>query len=194
MKPLPTTARGRRSRNAIVAAAAGLMHERGLAAPSMDEVLAASGAGKSQLYHYFEGRRDLSVAVLHHQFDRVMAAQPALADPDCDDLNRWRDEVVQAQRTHGMGTCPLGAFVGQADDDPALRGTLADLFTRWQEAIAGLVARALQVGRVRPDVDPEAAALTLLTAHQGGTVLSHLRRDSAPLADALDAAIAALRP
>jgi AcrR family transcriptional regulator len=62
---------------AIVSAAAKLMHERGFAAPSMDDVLAASGAGKSQVHHHFDGRQDLRVAVLHHQFDLVMAAQPA---------------------------------------------------------------------------------------------------------------------
>jgi AcrR family transcriptional regulator len=192
MKPLPTTERGRRSRTAIVAAAAELMHDRGLAAPSIDEVLAASGAGKSQLYHYFESRRDLSVAVLHHQFERVMAAQPSLTDPGCDDLGRWRDEVLHAQRTHGMNTCPLGVFVGQTDADPMLRDTLDELFTRWQRAISDLVARARQAGRIRRDADPDAAALALLTAHQGGTLLSHLRQDVAPLADAIDAAIGAL--
>jgi hypothetical protein len=47
MKPLPTTERGRRSRMTIIAAASELMHERGLAAPSMDDVLAAGAAALS---------------------------------------------------------------------------------------------------------------------------------------------------
>jgi TetR/AcrR family transcriptional regulator, transcriptional repressor for nem operon len=192
MKPLPTTERGRRSRMAIVSAAAKLMHERGLAAPSMDDVLAASGAGKSQLYHYFGGRQDLRVAVLHHQFDLVMAAQPALRDQTCDDIRRWRDEVLAAHRSSGLGTCPLGTFVGQADGDQVLQDTLAGLFARWQDAIAGLVARAQRTGRVDPETDPAAAALSLLTALQGGIMLAHLRRDPAPLQDSLDTAMSPL--
>jgi len=194
MKSMPSTARGRRSRAAILDAAAELMHARGIAGPSIDDLLAASGTGKSQLYHYFGGRRELVEAMLRYQFDRVVAAQPALTDLACDDLDRWRDQVLEAQRAHGLGTCPLGVFVGQVEDDPVLRATLTDLFARWQDAIAGLVVRARQVGRVRPDVDANAAALSLLTAHQGGTVLSHLRRDLTPLADALDSALAPLRP
>jgi AcrR family transcriptional regulator len=176
----------------IIAAASELMHERGLAAPSMDDVLAASGAGKSQLYHYFAGRQDLRVAVLHHQFDRVMAAQPALHDQNCDDIGRWRGEVLAAHRSSGLGTCPLGAFVGQTDGDQVLRDTLAALFAQWQDAISGLLVRAQRSGLVDPDTDPAAAALSLLTALQGGTMLAHLRGDPAPLRDSIDAAMNAL--
>lgn len=192
MKPLPTTERGRRSRMAIVSAAAKLMYERGLAAPSMDDVLATTSAGKSQLYHYFGGRQDLRVAVLHHQFDLVMAAQPALRDQTCDDIRRWRDEVLAAHRSSGLGPCPLGTFVGQTDGDQVLQDTLAGLFARWQDAISGLVARAQRTGRIDPDTDPSTAALSLLTALQGGIMLSHLRRDPAPLEDSLDAAMSPL--
>jgi AcrR family transcriptional regulator len=186
MKPLPTTERGRRSRAGIVTAAARLMQERGLASPSMDDVLAASDAGKSQLYHYFDGKQDLAVAVLHHQFERVMAAQRSLGDPACSDLRQWRDEVLLAHRESGMGTCPLGVFVGQVDQDPVLRDTLADLFRRWQDAIAGLVGRSVREGRVLPDTDPAEAGRALLTALQGGIVLAHLHGEPEPLTRAVD--------
>jgi AcrR family transcriptional regulator len=192
MKSLPTTSRGRRSRAAIVDAAARLMYGRGLAVPSMDDVLIASGTGKSQLYHYFDDRRDLTVAVLHHQFERVMAEQPALVDPACDDLGRWRDEVLRAHRPDAPGTCPLGGFVGQADDDPVFKETLSGLFARWQDAIADLVRRAQRSGRVRQDIDPAVAGCALLTALQGGTMLSHLHGKAEPLAWALDNAVVAL--
>ena len=49
----PRTGRGRASRERIVEHAAELFAERGVAGASLDDVLAAAGAGKSQLYHYF---------------------------------------------------------------------------------------------------------------------------------------------
>ena len=192
MKPLPTTARGRRTRAAILGSAAQLMHDRSMAAASMDEVLLASGAGKSQLYHYFDGRQDLCAAVLHYQFERVRAAQPSLDDPSCTDLRTWRNEVLDAFRDSGGGTCPLGAFVAQTDGDPLLRETLTTLFDRWQQALVDLVRRADAAGLLRPGTDPEAAGLALLTAHQGGTTLAHVRRSEEPLARALDDVIARL--
>ena len=192
MKPLPSTARGRRTRAAILDGAAQLMYERGMAAASMDDVLLASGAGKSQLYHYFDDKQDLCAAVLQFQFERVRAAQPSLDDPSCTDLRTWRNEVLDAYRNSGNGTCPLGAFAAQTDGDPFLRDTLTALFDRWQSALADLARRADAARLLRPGTDPEAAGLALLTAHQGGTLLSHLHRSEEPLARALDDAIARL--
>jgi AcrR family transcriptional regulator len=192
MKTPPATERGRRTRTAIVTAAAELMHRHGLAGPSMDDVLAASGTGKSQLYHYFDNRQDLAAAVLAHQFDRVLAAQPALLDPECADLRTWRDQVLVAHRASGYGMCPLGAFVGQVDDEPELSKILAGLFDRWEGHLASLVSRARDEGRVRSDLDPEDAGRMLLAALEGGTILAHLHRHPADLKRSLDAAIAVL--
>ncbi|WP_276762176.1 TetR/AcrR family transcriptional regulator [Mycolicibacter arupensis] len=48
----PLSPRGLRSRTAIVDAAATMMRHSGVASTSLDDVLAAAGCGKSQLYHY----------------------------------------------------------------------------------------------------------------------------------------------
>ncbi|MEU9883685.1 TetR/AcrR family transcriptional regulator [Streptomyces phaeochromogenes] len=192
MKALPATERGRRTRGAILSAAARMMEQQGLAGPSVDDVLAAADAGKSQFYHYFDSRRDLAAAVLHHQFERVMEAQPALRDPDRADLAAWRDQVVAAHRDSAYGMCPLGVFAGQVDDEPELSSILAELFGRWEKGIAGLVSRARDQGRVRTDVDPEDAGRMLLAALEGGALLAHVQRQSTALECSLDAAIAVL--
>ncbi|MFF4597977.1 TetR/AcrR family transcriptional regulator [Amycolatopsis sp. CA-161197] len=190
MRPEPTTSRGRRTREKIVTSAARLMHERGIGGTPLEDVLAESGTGKSQLYHYFGGKQDLAVAVLEHQLERVLAAQPSLHDEECTDLRRWRDEVLAAAGESGYGNCPLGAFVGQVDDDAELRTTLARLFDRWQDAITTLVRRAQAAGEIPADVSAEHLALTLLTAQQGGTALSHLHGSPEALARSLDDVLA----
>ena len=60
----PITRRGRASRERIVERAAELFAERGIAATTVDEVLAAAGAGKGQFYHYFNGRDELAAAAV----------------------------------------------------------------------------------------------------------------------------------
>lgn len=190
--PEPATPKGRRTRLAMVEAAAALMYERGIAATTVDEILAASGTGKSQLYHYFGGKQAVVIAVLRYQFERVMGAQPALTDESCSDPGRWRAEVLAAHRAHGFGSCPLGVFAGQVDSEPALRAVLAALFDRWQAAIAALLRRATAAGRLPAATDPDTGGLVLLGALQGGTLLSHLRGEPRPLADALDHALAEL--
>lgn len=177
---------------AIVDAAARLMHDKGIAATAVDDVLSASGTGKSQLYHYFDGKQGLTVAVLRHEFERIIESQPSLRDPRCDDLAQWRDEVLRAHAESGCGACPLGVFAGQVGDDPVLRKELADLFDQWHQAIADLVRRAARAQRVRRDVDPVGTGIALLAAVQGGIMLAYLNGDAGPLARALDRVLSEL--
>jgi TetR/AcrR family transcriptional regulator, transcriptional repressor for nem operon len=72
------TRRGRASRERIVERAAELFAERGIAGTSVDEVLAASGAGKGQFYHYFRGRDELAAAALGFRCTQVVAG-PAVS-------------------------------------------------------------------------------------------------------------------
>jgi TetR/AcrR family transcriptional repressor of nem operon len=185
----PATSKGQRTRSLITEAAARLMHEKGIDATSMDDVLAASRTGKSQVYHYFSGKEDLVAAVLEFQFSRIMAAQPALHDESCADLGRWRQEVLVANESGGFSGCPLGAFAGQLDGSTPLRALYADLFARWQAALAALVDRARSAGRLRLSTSPDDAALVLLGALEGGSMLSHARRRQDDLERMLDAAL-----
>ena len=183
---MAVTSKGQRTRAGLVAAAARLMHERGMAATTLGDVLDASGAGKSQLYHYFSSKDELCAAVLEHQFARVMAAQPSLTDDSCADLRQWRADLVAANE---LGGCPLGTFAGQVAGVAGLRALYADLFGQWRSAVAGLVVRAQWAGRVPLGGDPDEIALVLLCAMQGGTALSHVHRDPRPLMSALDAVL-----
>jgi TetR/AcrR family transcriptional regulator, transcriptional repressor for nem operon len=189
---MPMTAKGQRTREAMVEAAARLMHDRGIAATTVEDVLAASGTGKSQMYHYFGGKRELVAAVLDHQFGLVMQAQGTLRDTASADPGRWRDEVLAAHRRSRFGNCPLGVFAGQVENDVLLRKALAALFDRWRGAIGALLERARDARHLPADADPVSGSVVLLAALQGGTLLSHLARDPEPLASALDQALRGL--
>jgi TetR/AcrR family transcriptional regulator, transcriptional repressor for nem operon len=184
----PATPKGQRSRSLITETAARLMHENGVDATSMDDVLAASGTGKSQMYHYFSGKEDLVSAVLEHQFGRVMAAQPSLQDESCADLSQWRQEVLEANKSGRFSGCPLGAFAGQLDGSPGLSALFADLFAQWEAALAALLERAHAAEQLPASVHPNDAALVLLGALEGGSLLSHVRRRQDDLEQMLDAA------
>src|ERR1700747_348113 len=69
----PSTRRGRASGERIVERAAELFAERGIAAVSVDEVLAAAGAGKGQFYHLFRGRDELAAAAVGFRCEQVVA-------------------------------------------------------------------------------------------------------------------------
>lgn len=197
---VPPTVRGRRTREAIVDAAAGLMEARGIGATGVGDVLRVSGTGKSQLYHYFRGKRDLVLAVIDRQLEKVLAAQPALGEPTGeepgDEVRAWAASIYELHRDGGGPfACPLGVLSGQVDDDPAWREHQAAAFAQWERRIAALLVRGQRDGGgVDPSRDAGEMAVAVLAAVQGGLMLARVHRDLHVLALALDAAVDHVRP
>jgi AcrR family transcriptional regulator len=184
---LPSTDRGRATRERILDAASELFYRQGVGATRLDQVIAASGTGKGQLYHYFADKRALVHAVVDRQIAAVLEDQQPrlerLSEPA--DLRAWADAIVAAYRDSDHPVrCPLGALVAElAEGDPEARVALDRGFGRWSAALAAGL-RGLGVG------EPERHATALLAAYQGGLLLAQARGDLGPLRTALDMALA----
>lgn len=187
------TRKGAATRARIVAAAAGLMFERGVSGTSTEDVRSVAGVSSSQLYHYFDGKQALVRAVIAYQTEAVLSAQePLLSQLDSlDALRAWRDLVVELQARQGCaGGCPIGSLAAElADTDSAARLDLVGGFARWEGAIRGGLAAMRERGELRADADPDRLALATLAALQGGLLLTQVRREVTPIATALDAAL-----
>jgi TetR/AcrR family transcriptional repressor of nem operon len=188
------TRKGAETRERIVGAAANLVFEHGVAGTSIEDVKEAARVSSSQLYHYFGDKQALVHAVIAHQSDAVIAAQePLLGKLDSlDALRAWRDQAVAIERQlHCKGGCPIGTLAGElAEVDPEARADIAAGFARWEDAIGEGIRAMHERGDLPAEVDPDRLALALLAAHQGGLVLTQVRRDPAPLEAALDEMIA----
>src|SRR5215216_303562 len=180
-------------RERIVAAAAELIAERGVAQTSLDDVIERAGASKSQLYHYFEDRAALLRAVVVHNAEGIVSDLPA--------LDRWRaiqswfDSLValQVERRACRG-CPIGSLVGQlAESDEQARLALAAAFDQWEARLRAGLRSMRRAGKLHSGADPDRLATVTLAGIQGGLVLTQARRDPALLATTLDAAYAHLR-
>lgn len=197
MSSTPATRQGRATKDRIVHAAAELIADRGAAGTSLDDVIAATGASKSQLYHYFEDKRGLVEAVVDHQCATVLGLQAhALASvSDWDDLERWADTMVAIQEEHdSRGGCPIGTLAAALSDvDERFRTSLSEAFQAWRDAIRGALVRLTENRLIAADADLDALTTITLSAIQGGLLLSKTSRDAGPLRTALDGAITLLR-
>jgi AcrR family transcriptional regulator len=197
MTPSATTEQGRATRQRIVAAAAGLIGERGVAATSLNDIRAATAASKSQLYHYFGDKDGLVRAVIDHQSAAVLGAQAEALGVvrDWGGLERWADGMVAVVEQHGArGGCPIGTLAAAlADTDERFRIALSEAFESWREAIASALGRLSANRLLAADADIEALTTMTLAAVQGGLLLAKTSRDSSLLRSALDGAIAQLR-
>jgi TetR/AcrR family transcriptional regulator, transcriptional repressor for nem operon len=192
--PRRLTARGAATRARIVAAAASLVYERGFAETSLDDVMAATGTSKSQLYHYFADKDALIREVIKAQLGRIVAAQEAAGLNDVsswDCLQRWCDHFVTITlATKGAGGCPLGSLVGElADQSEPARRVLAQCFADWQSYLSEGFDAMRDSGELAARADPDELALTMLTALQGGLLMAQATRSPRPLELALNMAL-----
>ncbi len=190
----PKTRRGRQTRAALIETAAGLMYHRGVRATSLDDILEAAGCGKSQLYHYFDGRSELLAAVVEFQLQGILGDQRSYELDTWKGLRAWLHSLVARQQERGFAGCPLGSLAAEmiAEDDH-LREVVAAAFVRWELELGLVLARMHETGRLGRSARPDALARQLLAAIQGGYLLSTVRQDPRPMREALDAAYERLR-
>src|SRR5262247_2664865 len=94
------TRKGAQTRQRIVAAAAGLILQQGVAGTTLDEVRVKAGVSSSQIYHYFADKEALVRAVVDYRAQTVVGDthHPMLAAIEgIDGLRAWRDTIVSIQ-------------------------------------------------------------------------------------------------
>jgi AcrR family transcriptional regulator len=185
------TPKGARTRARIVEEAAALIHERGVAGTTLEDVKVAAEVSGSQMYHYFPDKNELVQAVIDYQADTIVN-QHRLALGSANGVEAWRDMVITAAKlTKARGGCPLGSLVGQlAESDPEARALMAAGFDQWAAAL-GDGLRSLQAeGKIPSEIDPDDLATTLLATLEGGSLLAQVLRTTRPFETAVDTLLA----
>jgi AcrR family transcriptional regulator len=192
----PSTRRGRASRERIVEQAAELFAERGIAATSVDEVLASAGAGKGQFYHYFRGRDELAAAAVEFRCAQVVAGltQALATVSSLAGLEQALAGFAAGFEESGMPGCPIGTLATEvAGRNEEARLQAAAGFDAWERLLADALERIRQRRELRADADPAVLATGLLASLEGGMVLSQARKDMTSLRVAVEAGLAHVR-
>src|ERR1700740_320251 len=181
------TPKGARTRAGVVEEAAALIHERGVAGTTLEDVRVATEVSGSQMYHYFPDKNDLVQAVIDYQADTIVNRnRDALSGANGEE--DWRKMVIAAaKRTKAKGGCQLGSLVGQlAESDPEARALIAAGVDQWAAAIGDGLRSLPADGKLPSGIDPADLAPTLLATLQGGLLLAQVLRDPSPFETAID--------
>jgi AcrR family transcriptional regulator len=173
------------------------MFRHGVAGTSMPAVQEAAGVSASQIYHYFGDKTGLVRAVMSYRVSSAEASgafSPGRFDSIAS-LEAWRDTVLALQIDRDcVGGCEFGALVSElADSAPIYRGDAVDGYARLEAPIRDGLRAMYHRGELSADADPDALALALLAALQGGLLMSKARRDVTALRAVLDAVIDRIR-
>lgn len=155
------------------------------------------GTGKSQFYHYFDSKDALVHEVLAFQFDRYIAAQQPFIENlgSWKGIKEWLDSIVDQYELRGLvGGCPIGSLAAEMTDrDEALRQKLAAAFAQWEGYLAAGFESLKQRGSLGPRANVEELAEAVMAAIQGGYLLATVKKDIAPMRNAVRSAYGYVR-
>jgi AcrR family transcriptional regulator len=170
----------------MILSAATLLREYGASATSIDRVLEHSGAPRGSVYHHFPGGRtqliDEAVTLagdfISALIDVAVEADDPLAAVDAF-FALWRERLIESDFRSG---CPIVAVAVETNDSaPELARSAAEVFARWQEALAGLFTR-----HGLPEERSRRLASFVIAAVEGAVIMCRAEQSTA----ALDAAAA----
>ena len=161
------------TRDTILDAAFCEIHRQGYQAASIANILAKTGLTKGALYHHFPAKQDLGLAVV----DEIIRAglQAMLFDPlrESDDPFETLLEIIgrKADRVDLESVrlgCPLNNLMQEMSPlNEDFKNRLLVILKVWQDTFANALRRAQQQGRIRREVDTQAAALFMVSSWEG---------------------------
>lgn len=186
------TEKGQATRARILEQAAELIHTKGVAATNNEQLRRVTGISGSQLNHYFPTKESLVMAVIEWQTEQVMRFYGSEQFAGFDTIEALRscvDYYVTHESAYRDG-CTLGSLASQIiKSDLQVHDELARAFDQWRNIFRDGLRRMQSLGRLSATADPTQLADLLLSAFQGGMLLTQVQRDVTPLKNALHAAI-----
>ena len=175
----------------IVEEAAALIHERGVAGTTLDDVKVAAEVSGSQLYHYFPDKNELVQAVIdypsrHHRQSPAARAQQRERSRSLAEHGDHRSEAHQSK-----GRLPTWlARWSTRRQDPDTPALVAAGFDQWAAAISDGLRSLHADGKLPSGINPDDLATTLLATLQGGLLLAQVQRSTRPFETAVDTLLA----
>jgi AcrR family transcriptional regulator len=170
--PRRSQPRGAATRERLLAAANGLFAERGYEGTSIGDVARQAGVGVGTVYHHFTDKRALLLVLLERNEGTRLEDEtggPMVAAFEVEDVRgafmAITRLVVQLRREH-PSVFPIGLDLARRDEEVAQ--VCARIQTHHRAQIRRDIEAGQKLGKVRPEIDVEAAALLLNQLFEGG--------------------------
>jgi AcrR family transcriptional regulator len=153
-------------REALVDAAFREIAGRGFEGLRTRDVAAEVGVNVSTLHYYFPTKESLIRGVVEHAMDRFRSTLEPHGSP-ADQLRNHLRAVRKLMTTEPELGVVMGELALRANRDSSVREIVDEMYSTWHKAMRGLLRRAAQDGRLRPELDNDATAALIM-----GTLMS----------------------
>jgi AcrR family transcriptional regulator len=159
---VPRQARGRRKRDAILAAAEALFAERGYEAVAIEDLVARAGVSVGTFYGYFRNKRQVLLSLIGAQVEGLLGLGLAGLDFGDEPRAAIARTVREALGTIARGRGLRRAWLELLPRDPELAARQREV----GELVRGQVAGAIEAARARgltwPQLDAPATAWAIV--------------------------------
>ena len=104
----------RNSKEKLIKAMAVLLLEKGLANTSPNDILTRAEVGQGSLYHYFQGKEDLSLAAIKYNVEQLVNFNTLVLSSDKNAYDKLSDLLLKSRNID------RGCLVGQLARDRAI--------------------------------------------------------------------------
>ncbi|MDX1993055.1 MAG: TetR/AcrR family transcriptional regulator [bacterium] len=175
--------KGELTRQTILQQAAQVFSVRGYFGTSMDDLMKATDLTKGGIYNHFGSKEALALEAFEYAFGLVKARFRELSEGKRTTRDRLYAvlELFRSVLDDPLlaGGCPLLNTAVEADDaNEPLRNRAREAADDWRGYISRTVRKGLELGDVRPEVEPEAVASVMISTLEGAIMLSKLYGDN----------------
>jgi TetR/AcrR family transcriptional repressor of nem operon len=178
---MPT--KGELTRQRVIEQAAPVFNQRGYWGSSLRDLMDATGLNKGGIYNHFRSKDELAEAAFDHNVDLMRQQIRAALEGRRHAVQRLKaiNDVYRAFVSNPpfVGGCPIMNLAVESDDThPKLRRKAQRAMRELRDdTLVRIVARGVERGELRPDVDPEATGTLIVSSLEGALMLSHLYGD-----------------
>ena len=184
-------------RDALLEAARQLILEKGFAATTARDLVAASNTNLGSIGYHFGSREALLSHAMESLFDEwtELLATAAFAEQDAPPRDRaaavWKSTLASLDEHRPLVRAFIEALA-YAERSPEFRAHMRDHYRRSRRAVAGLVEAALGPAVAR-GADPMVVALFLIAVFDGLALQSRIAPEDTPTGEQLVDALRAAR-
>lgn len=191
---MQTEKKGQQTRQRILDSAMDLLNTKGYHATTMNDIIAATGVQKGNLYYHFTGKEALVIDLVKSAgkaYGEYLSGRSGSGSP-VERLCGILDAVLDFHRDRGLkGGCLFGNLAMEtADTVPAVAESVKEVLDSGIDWLSALITKAKESGEIRYRLDSEAdsrtLALKVVAGIEGAILLARLGKDIKILENAVE--------
>lgn len=176
--------KGDATRQRIIELSAPLFNQLGFAGCSMADIMEATGLEKGGIYRYFDSKETLAAEAFRFALSETKKVRTCDLEhiPGAVNKLRFLVERFVSAPSPIKGGCPLmNTAVDSDDGNENLRDLAREGFHGWRERLAAIVEQGRRDGEFKKSCRAPELADTIVSALEGGLLLSRLDGDGRAL-------------